>query len=465
MFVKVFILIFVLFSSLNSDGLTNHRIVKLEESLKIISNDNDSLKIDNKELKTKIENLNKQNSDQFSFYKETLTNNQNSNSNTLDFLFKVITALYLLTLSIFGLVGWGLKSSLTKWLSDQIKHGIQEKVSEDSINQILKNVKDSVVNEGRAEMMGIMNTLQQTLQSHENLLNKHSSFIEQFSDVDPLNISKSQQILVTQEANQAEHKAHKDEEDWFAIALKAHNTNEYTKAIYAYNKSLQINPKNATAILNLGLVYTKQGLFDLAEKYFQDALNINPNNARGYYLLAEMYKDDLHNNEQAEHYYKIAIQTDPNYTLAFTSYAEFLEEEGNTELANHYFLEGLHNNPDDSYTHNRYGSFLLRQNHDLEKVKAHFLKAISLNPNYIFALLNYATLCWKTLGNLEEAKKYLLKALESEPKNIYVLLDYADYLFETGNLDKAKIYYEQAMNIDPTKVTYRTGYKEIFENA
>lgn len=460
----IFILIFIpLF--INADQLTDYRVKKIETMVETMSNENNSLKLSNQELKSEIQNLKNQNTNQFNFYRESLTNNEKSNTNTLDFLFKVISAIYILTLSIFGLIGWGLKSSLTKWLSDQIKSGIHEKVNEDSVNQILQNVKDSVVDDARREILNISNAFQLTLQEHESLLNKHNNFIEQFSDTDPQNISVSQQILVTKEAKNAENKTKKDEEDWFAIALKEHNEKNYTKAIYAYNKVLQINPENVTAISNLGSVYSKQGLFELAEKYFQDVFSIEPKNARASFLLAEMYKNDLHNNEQAEHYYKKAILSNPHYSLSFISYAELLEEQGKIDLAKHYFLEAIDNNPNDSYVFNRYGSFLLRQNHDVEEIKEYFLKAISLTPNYVYALLNYANLLWKMLNDLDQAKEYFLKTLESEPSNVFVLTDYADYLFETGNLDDAKIYYEKAMDIDPDKVTFRKGYQQILGNV
>lgn len=467
MFIKFFILIFILFSSVNSDSFTNHRIVKLEESIKKISNDNDSLKMDNKALKTEIENLNKQNTEHFEFYKESLTNNEKVNSNTMDFLFKIISSIFVVTLSIFALVGWVLKSALTKWLSAQIKNGIHEKVNEKSVSEILQNVKQSVVNDARREMSEISNNLQEVLNEHEHRLNKHGNIIEQLNEIDPQNISKSQRALVNQEAKQAENKTKKDEEDWFAIALKEGSEQNYPKAIYAYNKVLQINPQNIAALQNIGLAYNKQMLPNLAENYFLDSLEIDPNNTRTYFLLAEMYQKMKKDIPQAKYYYEKAIETNASnifHVLSSTSYAELLEEEGQIEKADHYFLEAIKYNPEDAYVYNRYASFLLRQDADNEKINKCFMTSISLSPAYSYALLNYANFLWEKLDKPDEANEYFIKAVEAEPDNVFVLADYADYLFSIEDETNAKSYYERAVNIEPERVIYRMGYKKLFEN-
>ena len=57
------------------------------------------------------------------------------------------------------------------------------------------------------------------------------------------------------------------------------------EAITAFKKSLSSRPKYATALLNLGNLYRRQGKLDEAEKYLADALASEPMNAEVNYNL------------------------------------------------------------------------------------------------------------------------------------------------------------------------------------
>lgn len=54
------------------------------------------------------------------------------------------------------------------------------------------------------------------------------------------------------------------------------------KAIAAYNKALEINPKNIDARASRGAVYFFTGEFDLAQQDFEQVLRENPNHAATY---------------------------------------------------------------------------------------------------------------------------------------------------------------------------------------
>jgi Flp pilus assembly protein TadD len=52
---------------------------------------------------------------------------------------------------------------------------------------------------------------------------------------------------------------------------------EFDKAIDAFNKALQINPKNARAYYYLGITYRSIGKEDLAVQNLQKAKMLDPN--------------------------------------------------------------------------------------------------------------------------------------------------------------------------------------------
>src|SRR5215472_8607076 len=56
-------------------------------------------------------------------------------------------------------------------------------------------------------------------------------------------------------------------------------THRYARAIDAYNRALRLSPKNPGLELNLGLVYLKQEDYRHAKPYFQELHEGDPNDA------------------------------------------------------------------------------------------------------------------------------------------------------------------------------------------
>ena len=66
----------------------------------------------------------------------------------------------------------------------------------------------------------------------------------------------------------------------------------YPEAVSAYQKAIAIDPDNANARYNLGLVYTELGDFDAAIRELEKAIGINPRFAAAYYLLGDLASQD-----------------------------------------------------------------------------------------------------------------------------------------------------------------------------
>jgi len=64
---------------------------------------------------------------------------------------------------------------------------------------------------------------------------------------------------------------------------------KYEKAILAFKKVIQIDPKNIEARVGLAKVYTKVGKADEAEKILKEAISINPKKVEPYIELAKLY--------------------------------------------------------------------------------------------------------------------------------------------------------------------------------
>ncbi len=86
----------------------------------------------------------------------------------------------------------------------------------------------------------------------------------------------------------------------------------------------------------LGVVIERMGMFrlsssghqndnDEAERYFKLAIETNPNNANNLGNYATFLSDHRRDYDEAERYYKLAIEADPNNASNLANYATFLE--------------------------------------------------------------------------------------------------------------------------------------------
>lgn len=63
---------------------------------------------------------------------------------------------------------------------------------------------------------------------------------------------------------------------WVQLGNLYFDANNYTKAILAYNKSLELNPDNADVMTDLGVMYRRNGQPPEAIKAFEKAIKIDP---------------------------------------------------------------------------------------------------------------------------------------------------------------------------------------------
>ena len=71
-------------------------------------------------------------------------------------------------------------------------------------------------------------------------------------------------------------------EDWFEKGYSFQISNQYDKAIMAYTRALDINPRDAGAYNNRGLAWGKKGKHNRAIADYNKALEINPRDAKAY---------------------------------------------------------------------------------------------------------------------------------------------------------------------------------------
>ena len=126
---------------------------------------------------------------------------------------------------------------------------------------------------------------------------------------------------------------------WYEKACIAIFNKQYDEAIKYFNIALELDPNYAEAYCGLGFIYAegKQD-YEEAVKYYSKAIELDPNHALAYYGLGDVYKDGKKDYEKAIKYYKIAIESMVDYEHAYRKlgivYAELKDTKKAIECLN-----------------------------------------------------------------------------------------------------------------------------------
>lgn len=154
-------------------------------------------------------------------------------------------------------------------------------------------------------------------------------------------------------------------------------------------------PKNEKLLRLIGFQYLQINNTALSEKYYREAIAVNPSCARCYLNIGRIYalKNDF---KQAIDYLDKAVIIDPKDDLILSNRAQFKERIGDNfgALADHDKAISLAPNNANNYIER--GIYNLRQNY-VALALADLNKAISINPN------NYQAYFYRARLNLEKA--------------------------------------------------------------
>lgn len=146
-----------------------------------------------------------------------------------------------------------------------------------------------------------------------------------------------------------------------------------------------------------------------------------------------------------------ATQLDADYAPAYTGLGLVHAALKQDDKAEANFKRSLQLDPDNSDSHNNYGTFLCVRNRVDEAVKQ-FMTAVS-NPLYATpesAYLN-AGICSLKKKDEKSAENYLLTALKIQPGLRSASYQLANLYFKQGDNKRSRTYLQQAMqNIEPT---------------
>jgi tetratricopeptide (TPR) repeat protein len=105
-------------------------------------------------------------------------------------------------------------------------------------------------------------------------------------------------------------------ERWFQRGLDLEQSGGATEEIVeAYEKAIELDPKSAGALVNLGTIFFNARKWTEAERYYLRALEVDPSYALAHFDVANLY-DERGDRDKALEHYELALRISPNYADA-----------------------------------------------------------------------------------------------------------------------------------------------------
>lgn len=187
------------------------------------------------------------------------------------------------------------------------------------------------------------------------------------------------------------------------------------EAIFHYECALSLNPEDATAHYNLGNMFKAQGRLDEAITQYERALSLNPDDARSHNNIGLVLASQGRLDEATSHYQR-ALSLNPDAANAHNNLGNVLKAQGRLDEAIAQYECALSLNPGDSMTHNNLGNALRAKNR-IDRAITHYERALSVDPDNTLAHKNLGSVL-ALQGRMVHATTHLERALSLQPDNV-----------------------------------------------
>ena len=232
---------------------------------------------------------------------------------------------------------------------------------------------------------------------------------------------------------------------YWGRAIARRNLNKLIDAILDYKKVLKIDPKNISALENLGDLFQQQGNYNEALEYSNKLIELVSNNAH-YYSKRAYQKGLLNDNKGAIEDLNKAIEIEPKNSINFYNRGLAKNNLDNYKNAIEDYSMAIELDPEyaSAYANRGYAKGSLG---DFEGAIEDYNIAIDIKKNFIGAFLNRALIKYK-IDDLEGAIRDSNKVLTLEENNKYALNTRGLAKYKLGDLKSGCIDLKRASNLD-----------------
>ncbi len=163
-------------------------------------------------------------------------------------------------------------------------------------------------------------------------------------DFDPVELNRLLEFRV-RDNGQADREKKLEAERWFQRGLELEQTGgPIEQVIEAYEKSLELDPSSAGALVNLGTIHFNARDWKKAERYYLKALEADPEYALAHFDLANLY-DERGEQKKALEHYSAALRISPHYADAHYNLALLYQGANQPMKAVHHWTAYLKLDP------------------------------------------------------------------------------------------------------------------------
>jgi len=185
---------------------------------------------------------------------------------------------------------------------------------------------------------------------------------------------------------------------------------------------VQNSEKASELNAELGLAYVVQGRYEQGLAKLNKALKMNPDNAKAYLYIAELYRR-LNEKERAEDYFKRALKVDSEDSSINNNYGAFLCANKKYDQAFKYLNRALLNPvySDRGEVYENMG-VCAENKGNIKVAREYYIQAISLKPNLGTSLLAVAQLDFdaKKVESAEKYLKYYSRVTKQTPQSLWL---------------------------------------------
>ena len=215
------------------------------------------------------------------------------------------------------------------------------------------------------------------------------------------------------------------------------------------------------ATFQRGYELLTQKRYDAAKVKFEEAREIDPGNARPYYMLAYINDYFTPNHGEAERLYRKAIELNPKDSRAMSELAGLvgIVRRDNAE-SEQLFRRAIDADPTNTQAYAGLAHHMFRIKKDHAEAERLYLQALQIKPRVSgvrevdvklgLPAVAYARFRAEVKKDLDGAEKLYREALAADPEDTFVLSSYGDFLFQNRlKFDEAERLYGKALAINP----------------
>jgi tetratricopeptide (TPR) repeat protein len=231
------------------------------------------------------------------------------------------------------------------------------------------------------------------------------------------------------------------------LGLALEERGEVKEATKYFNRALQLNPDFAEAHSNLGTALVGLGEPQKALQQFEKSVQLRPDWAPAHYNLGVALEAVGGRMPEAIAQYQKALRVDPGYAEAHDHLANVLARSGKLEDAIAHYQEVLRLKPDDAEAHLNLGAAFAKLGKSEEAIQ-HYEMALRIQPDYAAAHNSLAN-AFVRAGKAEEAIAQYQQALQIAPDSVEIHYNLGVALEKAGRVPEAIEHYQQALKLQP----------------